>query len=427
MCDTGEGVRQPAHFLGASEDGSKVFFATTQPLLGSDTSVNIYEYDFDASAGERVVRVTGGDGSVSNPAADVGGVAQISPDGSHIYFVAGVLTTNPNYAGEVAQAGAANLYVYERDASYPNGQLTFIATMPASDTAIWGQRSTKSEVSAVTSDGRFLVFAAYAHLTPDDTSGGRQLFEYDSEANRMMRVSIGQDGFDDNGNTVNIGQSSHFTVSSDGSYVFFESEAGLTPQALDYRVIGGNESGGVLYANNVYEYHDGNVYLISDGQDVSAEAGPVEGTAERLVHLLGASVSGRDVFFTTTDRLVGQDTDTQVDIYDARIDGGFPAPATPVECQADACQGPLSAAPVLLSAGSELQAGGEDLAALAGSAPVPTTRALTKAQQLLRALRACGRVTGHGGAKRRSCEAAARRRHASRSNAKARKSDGRGR
>jgi hypothetical protein len=47
-CDTEEAVRQGTYYLGASEDGSKVFFATTQPLLGSDTSLNVYEYDFDA-------------------------------------------------------------------------------------------------------------------------------------------------------------------------------------------------------------------------------------------------------------------------------------------------------------------------------------------------------------------------------------------
>ena len=61
---------------------------------------------------------------------------------------------------------------------------------------------------------------------------------------------------------------------------------------------------GPLYANNVYEYHAGNVYLISDGQDVSA----AEYFSE--VVLLGTDPSGRDVFFTTSDALVGQDTDT---------------------------------------------------------------------------------------------------------------------
>ncbi len=71
QCDTEPGVLSGAIFLAASEDGSKVFFSTSQPLLGGDTSNNIYEYDFDAPAGRRIVRVSGGDSTVSNPAADV--------------------------------------------------------------------------------------------------------------------------------------------------------------------------------------------------------------------------------------------------------------------------------------------------------------------------------------------------------------------
>jgi hypothetical protein len=104
-CDTGTPV--DASFRGASADGSKVFFTTTQPLLGSDTSENLYEYDFDPPAGQpKVVRVSAGDGSVSGPVAEVQGVTNVSEDGSHVYFIArGVLTTAANSAGERAQEG----------------------------------------------------------------------------------------------------------------------------------------------------------------------------------------------------------------------------------------------------------------------------------------------------------------------------------
>jgi hypothetical protein len=108
----------------------------------------------------------------------------------------------------------------------------------------------------------------------------------------------------------------------------------------------------VAFAENVYEFHDGQVYLISDGQDTSTH------DEASQVHLLTTDLSGRDTFFETTDQLVGQDTDSNKDVYDARIDGGFPAPVQSVSCSADACQGPLSPAPVLLSPGSEFQAGG---------------------------------------------------------------------
>jgi hypothetical protein len=87
-CDTSPAVISQAIFQGASTDGSKAFFLTEQPLLGSDTTLNLYEYDSAAPAGERIVRVSGGDVSVPDPVAEVEGVLQVSQDGSHVYFVA---------------------------------------------------------------------------------------------------------------------------------------------------------------------------------------------------------------------------------------------------------------------------------------------------------------------------------------------------
>ena len=88
-----------------------MFFTTTQALLGHDTSENLYEYDFDALAGEpKVVRVSGGDGSVSEPTAEVSGVADVSEDGSHVYFTArGVLTHGGEWCGGTCAGGRGKL------------------------------------------------------------------------------------------------------------------------------------------------------------------------------------------------------------------------------------------------------------------------------------------------------------------------------
>jgi hypothetical protein len=135
-------------------------------------------------------------------------------------------------------------------------------------------------------------------------------------------------------------------ASADGSYVFFTSRAALAPGALEEHSHPGHEEEPV-YDNgpNVYEYHDGNVYLVAKATK----------TPEPLI---GTDASGQDVFIATTAQLVGQDSDTNGDIYDARIGGGFPAPVTQTGCTGDACQGALGGAPVLLSPGSEFQAGG---------------------------------------------------------------------
>lgn len=460
-CDTESTVLAEAHFEGASADGSRVFFTTTQPLLGGDGSENIYEYDFDAPAGERIVRVSAGDSTVPAPTANVlGRVVQISEDGSHAYFVAtGVLTLKPNGEGQQAQPGADNLYVVGPDPANPAQDRTaFIADLcsglhqsgavsdgrcPAGTHSAEGEGYDKhlwagygQYGSNVTPDGRFLVFLSYGDLTNDDTSSARQVFEYDAQDEKLVRVSIGQNGFNDDGNTVAgdasivspqyiVGQDpvqmnpleywGHLTVSADGSYVFFESPDGLTPQAVNNHVIAETSEFGFTrftYSQNVYEYHEGDVSLISDGQDIGGD------TRGSTVVLTGTDESGHDVFFATIDKLVGQDTNELSSIYDARIDGGFSAPSSPPACSADACQGSLSAAPTLLSPGSELQAGGNP--PLAGSAPAVKAKPLTRAQKLSKALAACRKQPK---SKHVACEKQARKKDGPASKGKAKKSN----
>jgi hypothetical protein len=408
-CDTSVGVRKPAHFLGASEDGSRVFFRTEQPLLEGEGGV--YLYDSAGAEGQRVVKVIGSSAGVG-ASAGTGGVEAISADGSHIYFVAsGALPSVVNYVGAAPLAGDNNLYFYERDVQYPTGRIGFVAALPHNDLTQWahinaagfGAELNGTETAhggqdpQTTPDGRFLVFLSHADLTADDTSTAGQVFEYDSQANRMSRISIGREGFNDNGNVelydpLHVGNPAwedlyfedpndarlaprgNLTVSSDGAEVFFESNAALTPQALNHALLGtkvSEDSAGVThsvaFAHNIYEYHAGSVSLISDGHDVAVTTDPLTGLGVIAVGgLVGTDLSGRDVFFRTEDSLLAQDTDTSSDLYDARVDGGFPPSSPPEDCAADACQGTLSAAPVLLSPGSEFQAGE------AGAAVAPT-------------------------------------------------------
>ena len=296
-CKTSE--PRDAVFRGASVDGSVVFFTTSQALLGSDTSENLYEYDFDAPVGQRVVRVSGGDGTVSDPVAEVQDVTVVSGDGSHVYFTArGVLTRNPNAMGETAQVGAENLYVYERDAQYPAGRTVFVTD--CSD--VGGGESERQ----VTPDGRFLVFTSACHLTPGDTGSTRQVFQYDAQTGGLVRVSVGLDGYNGDGNITGGENYEHGlaariaagrTESDDGSRVFFQSPVGLTPQALNEVQAIESSSGLPVYAENVYEFHDGRVSLI--GSDSSPPELHNDGFPRVLV---GMGASGGDVFFRTGDQ-----------------------------------------------------------------------------------------------------------------------------
>ncbi len=374
--------------IAAAAGGSKVFFTTERKLLsGGPFGLNIYEYDFEAPAASpqnpdgRISDITDGEWGEGT---QLQRVVKVSADGSHVYFFAqGVLQGVTNSRGEAPLGEEKeNLYVYQRDAQFPTGHLSFIASFPEAElyhffTCAGKLNNGQACGATTTPDGRFLVFTSGLDLTAGDTSTAQQVFEYDAQTGALVRVSIGQGGFNDNGNTdafsaeipeqqgsiegeAGIGGGLYpLAVSNDGSYVVFQSADGLTPGALN------GFHGEFAYAQNVYEYHNGNVYLISDGQDTSHHE------EKSSVQVVGLSPSGQDVFFETADQLVGQDVDSQLDIYDARIDGGFAAPVSLLpSCSGDACQGELSAAPVLLSPGSEFQAGGNPPLA-GGGAPSP--------------------------------------------------------
>jgi hypothetical protein len=329
-----------ALFRGASLDGSRVFFTTRQHLLldAEGEGEDLYEYDFEAPEGKRVTLVSSGDAA----GARVQGVARVSKDGSHVYFVAqGVLTGKEvNAYGQEAREGDENLYVSIQECPSgggscpePRQRLSFIGRLSAADSQDWAG-SDQRPVQA-TPNGRFLVFQSAADLTPDDTSTVQQAFEYDAQTGSLVRVSRGVGGYNEDGNSsiypatisslayneINHPESRFVAVSADGSYVFFTSADGLSP-------------GTVIGQRSVYEYHAGEVSLISDGHDLF-EAGST---------LLGTDESGQDVFFASGDPLVPQDADTQEDVYDARIAGGFPAPLASPACSEDACQGPLAGA-----------------------------------------------------------------------------------
>jgi hypothetical protein len=64
------------------------------------------------------------------------------------------------------------------------------------------------------------------------------------------------------------------------------------------------------------------------------------------------SADGRDAFFYSREKLVGQDVPGSPSIYDARIGGGIPEPSAAAPCQGDACQGVGALPPVLPSPAS---------------------------------------------------------------------------
>jgi hypothetical protein len=378
--------RGPAAFQGASEDGHKVFFTTVQPLLDGDRdmTVDLYEAEVGAAGIVRLVMVSSGEGPTPGSEAQVAGVARVSRDGTRIYYIArGVLTNRSNANGQTAEAQAFNLYVYDTQSE----RTSFVANMVTSDeVALAVESECGSEPEAqceaevaeglttqadakpndfhrpfeTTGDGRFAIFLSARDLTTDDTSTVSQLFEYDAQSESLMRVSIGQrgsylcpatakvqEGYSCDGNTsvstlaptiatqayqqqLPTEAASSLSLTEDGS-VFFTSRDALALPASP-----GSE--------NVYEYRDANVYLISPGVEASPRG--------RLPEFLGTDATGTDAFLQTTDPLVPQDTDSQADWYDVRAQGGFHEPVVlSSACTGGDCSGVLDTAPLLTGVG----------------------------------------------------------------------------
>ncbi len=285
------------------------------------------------------------------------------------------------------------------------GTLGPSGTLPE-DQRVWQEEDARP-VQA-TPSGSVLVFPSSARLTPGDTSSVPQLFAFDAGAESLTRVSVGQAG-SASGNAGTFQDAphipgSHFVgadlptaadtglvLSGDSSRIFFTSAADLAPGAENK-------------ATNVYEYSGGRVYLVSGGGDASKVSG------SPAVTLLGTDASGQDAFFLSQAKLVPQYADTQVALYDAREEGGFPAPVLEPGCVGETCRGASGVAPVSSLPGSAGQAGGGNVSsAPVAAAPVVVGRKAVRAQLLARALRLCR--AKHVRKQRAVCEVRAKRKY----------------
>jgi hypothetical protein len=352
-------------FLGASQDGSKVFLAGAGGKLYMDV--------IDREPGQETVNET----VPIAPAGQTNTYLRSSDDGSHVYFNStGVLAANKNgnTPAEEAQQGKPNLYVYDTLSK----ETVFIAQGEPGGDISFGQAEAqvngcpsaelKETVEPGCEGGRFFVFASTAKLTPDDAGGARQVFEYDAKAGRLARVSTGEEGYDENGNADAFGASiaapyfeggistqaelfetAKRAVSDDGSTVVFSTSTPLSPRAVNDQQSGQ----GPL---DVYESHEGRVSLISTGHSSTSDYQPT------------ITPSGRDIFFISTENILPRKSDGLNGLWDARIDGGFPAAAVEEGgCNGDACQGPPSVPDLLAANGSATFSG------LGNPAPVVST------------------------------------------------------
>jgi hypothetical protein len=386
------GAPAPAGFQGANADGTRVYFTTSQQLVNGDTdsATDLYECDIPTGTLAPVgtfnpcpdLRQVSDDANVQGP-------TRISDDGSRAYFVAtGVLASNLDANGAPAVAGNNNLYVWTRDAAHPDGETRFVAKLDPADGGMAGMRQT-------TDDGRYLVFATYAplidHGPQADTDTASDVYRYDAETGALRRLSTDAEGEGGNQPGADAGfipigyvpglnnrPAPRGAMSDDGRSVVFSTDETLAP----------SDANGTV---DVYLWRDGRVSLISSGkpsEDHNFSAGGAPFGSGLVPPVQGLiSPSGRDVFFTTTVPLVPSDVDTVMDIYDARIGGGFDQSTLP-RCSGDACQGPLAPPPPASKPGSTSPTGPDGSPQVT---PAFSVKALTASQ--LRRVESTGKVS----------------------------------
>jgi WD40-like Beta Propeller Repeat len=340
-----------AFFWKASPDGSKALYSE---------SGDLYEFD--------LARLEAKDPEPSQLlTSQVMGVVGASDDLARVYFVStdALSGAQPVDEGEEAQAGQPNLYLVE------NGEFTFIATLanidigleqPDEDIAynlISG--NTRLRATRVTPDGKRLVFQSRASLTGYDNADA----ESGTPAVEVFTYQAGGDlecvSCDPSGARPRAGQlrepyaqlSPSFltpvlaaawiptwehplhasnVLSEDGGRIFFNSKDALLPRdtngAQDVYEWEAPGTGSCEEGDEDYLPQNGGcLYLISTGESPSES------------EFWEASPDGADAFFTTASSLVPQDPGS-IDLYDARVEGGFPAPIVKSPCEGEACQSP---------------------------------------------------------------------------------------
>jgi hypothetical protein len=466
--DAAQGSPEPekgsAQFQTATSDGSKVFFTDKQRLTADSTAepaqgagkADLYECEMAEEAGKVVCHLKDltVDHNAGEHAAAQGFLFGASEDATRLYLVAqGVLAGNANGNGEQAEAGRDNLYALHFNAERWN--TTFVAVLSNEDSPEWeGNRvaDTAFLTARASPSGRYLAFMSAGSPTGydnrDQNSGKRdeEVYLYDSNSASLRCVSCNPTGARPAGvlDTVESGEGLGLLVDrrkvwaesghehwlagnipgwtaqsllsalfqsrylSDSGRLFFNSPDHLVPQAAN-----GKE--------NVYEYEPAGVGSCesSSGACVSLIS---SGSSGKESAFLEATPSGNDVFLLTAGQLLPQDTDTAVDVYDARVctQGSpclTPPPPAPPGCStADACrpatpsqQAPIGPAGTATFSGSS-QPKHESLDVKV------VTKPLTKAQKLANALKACKKQ--HSKKKRKVCEAHARKLYGTAAHAK---------
>jgi hypothetical protein len=345
-----------------------------------------------------------------------------------VYFADTAVLTGEaeNSEGVKAQAGQGNLYA--RDVN--TGTTTFIAAL-APGSGDWNAVP-QVRTAEASPDGHWFAFQSSRQLTGYDNVGPTcsittvqkyvtghcsEAFLFDSVTGVLHCASCNPGGARPLGftslpiiDTRAVSRQPRYLT--DSGRLYFNSQDSLSPLDTNRAVeepdaVGEPSGSGAAGAEDVYEFEPGGVGSCTrPGGCVSLMSG---GNESLDASFLAVDATGRNVFFTTRERLVSRDTDDLMDVYDAREGGGFSAESESGrgECQGETCQSPVQVPGDQLISSLGLEGQGNLLASIKPP-PLPpsSVKALTRAQKLARALRVC---RSEAKRKRARCQAQARR------------------
>lgn len=319
--------------------------------------------------------------------AEVRGVLGASADGSKVYFAAnGDLDGNGSAsAGDChsieakvkldSEVGECNLYLSRPDPANPGqAETVFVARVEGGDHGDWrpnsrnaGTHNYEPRTARVSADGNTLLFTSSKRLTPYDNEGISELYRYRVGEGALSCVSCNPagatpEGKPDLGGTLKL--SFLFppdpapllsrNLSASGNQVFFETTDALLPEDTNGEEGCPNTgpfNGRYPSCLDVYEWEaqgagscesneqdGGCLYLLSPPHSTDAS------------FFGDASASGEDVFLFTREGLVRQDNDRLLDVYDTRINGGLVSQnEVPSSCEGEGCKLGSTAPPAFQS------------------------------------------------------------------------------
>jgi hypothetical protein len=333
---TGTPGAQIAAPIGAiSGDGSRVYFTELE-----DGALYLHE---EGESTKLIPKTVGGGASFQVASAD-GRFAYFIKGGSLYRYDAQAEASEPLAAGVqgVLGASADGTYVYFQDATalklWHSGTTTTVAA--GADAAKESDYHTPSTGTArVSADGLHLAFLSDAEIPPFDNLDANtklpdtELYLYGPPpgggAAQLICASCNPTGERPKGSAsipgalVNGSTTAYKprVLSANGQRLFFDS--------ADKLVIPDSDSRPDVYQWEAKGTGDcarapGCVDLVSGGRTSGGS-------------FVDASADGSDAYFLSGETLVSTDPGS-IDIYDARVGGGFPIPETPIVCIGDACQ-----------------------------------------------------------------------------------------